>query len=48
MSGAVFFLAVLPPFIWWWRPEIVNLASDCIAEGIRKANTPPAKTAKEG
>jgi hypothetical protein len=37
MSGVAFFLCVLPLWAWFWRKETVNFVSDCIAEGIRKA-----------
>jgi hypothetical protein len=37
MSGAVFWM-LAPLFIWAFREAIVNLAADCIAEGIRRAN----------
>lgn len=30
-------LVIAPIGIWLWRKEIVNLVSDCIAEGIRKS-----------
>lgn len=33
MSGVIILLA-----LWAWRDEFVKLASDCIAEGIRKAS----------
>ena len=37
-SGLLLFVA--PLGIWLWRKEIVNLVSDCIAEGIRKSKEP--------
>ncbi|WP_287430456.1 hypothetical protein [Sphingobium sp.] len=33
-------LVIAPIGIWLWRKEIVNLVSDCIAEGIRKSKEP--------
>lgn len=30
-------LLITPLGIWLWRDAIVNLVSECIAEGIRKA-----------
>ena len=35
---SVLALTLLPIFVWLWRTEIVNLAADCIAEGIRRSN----------
>jgi hypothetical protein len=38
----VFAMSLVPLFIWLWRAELVNLVADCIAEGIRRAQSTKA------
>lgn len=38
MTAGLLFMG-LPLFVWAWRAAIVNLAADCIAEGIRRSRT---------